>query len=360
MDTAPRRCAPGPGTAGEVRQRVERQVDLARRSAKLVAPDVGHELVGQVLGADHAHERQVRVDARRDDLARQVVAVVEHDADRGRVLDDDLRDARVRADLGAGFARGAGDGVGDRAGPSARESPRPERTIDLAHVVMEQHVGGPGRAHAEERADDARGGHRRLEHVGLEPLIEEVDGAHRHQLDLVVLVLVRERLEAAAEREQVHQATRIERRGVGRGHVQDRLDEPAHVDHGLAVLVVRLRVDLRMARDLAPRLRVIVDPPQIVAARHRRERAVEREDLEAVPRQVELPDDLRPQQRDDVGADRELEPRKHFLGDRGAAHQVPPLEHQHLAPGPRQVRGVDEPVVPAADDDHVIVRHWQF
>ena len=114
-----------------------------------------------------------------------------------------------------------------------------------------------------------------------------------------------------------------------------------------------------MARDLPARLRVIVDAPQIVAVRHRRERAVERQDLESVPRQIELPDDLRPQQRDDVRAHRELEARKDLFGDCRAADNVPPLEDQHLASSARQVGGVDEPVMPAADDDDVVVRHLQ-
>ena len=98
---------------------------------------------------------------------------------------------------------------------------------------------------------------------------------------------------------------------VGSGGVmfEDRLHEAPHLDHRLAVFLVGLGVELRMARDFAPRLRVIVHAPEVVAARHRRERAVERQDLEAVPRQVELADDLRPQQRHDVGADRELEAR---------------------------------------------------
>ena len=215
MDTAPRRCAPGPGRQVKSGKRVEREVDLARRPAELVAPDVGDELVGQVLGADHVQEGEVRVDARRDDLARQVVAILEHDADRGPVLDDDLRDARPGADFGAGLARRAGDGVRDRAGPAAREPPRSERAVDLAHVVMQEHVGRAGRAHAQERADDPRRRHRRLEHVGLEPLIEEVDGAHRHELNLVVLVAVGERLKAPAEREQ-NRAGRADRGMSGR------------------------------------------------------------------------------------------------------------------------------------------------
>ena len=81
-----------------------------------------------------------------------------------------------------------GDRVRDRAGPAAREAPRAERAVDLAHVVVKQHVSGARRSHAEERSDDPRCRHRRLEHVGLEPLIEKIDGAHRHELELVVTI----------------------------------------------------------------------------------------------------------------------------------------------------------------------------
>ena len=56
-----------------------------------------------------------------------------------------------------------------------------------------------------------------------------------------------------------------------------------------------------------------------------------------MPRQVELADDLGPQQRHDVGADREAEAREHLLGDGGAAQHVPALEHQHLLAGASQV-----------------------
>ena len=74
-----------------------------------------------------------------------------------------------------------------------------------------------------------------------------------------------------------------------------------------------------------------------------------------MPRQIELADDLGPQQRDDVRADGELEAGEHLLGDRGAAEHVPPLEHEHLPPGAREIGRVDEAVVAAADDDRVVV-----
>ena len=162
------------------------------------------------------------------------------------------------------------------------------------------------------------------------------------------------RAEALADRQQLEQAARIERRRIGRRHAENRLGEAAHLDHRLAVFVVGLGVEPRVARDLAARLVVIVDAPQVVAVRHRRERAVERQQLHAVARQIELADDLRPQQRHDVRADRELEAGKDLFGDGGAAEHVPPLEHQHLPPRPRQIGGAGQPVVAAADDDRVV------
>ena len=240
-------------------------------------------------------------------------------------------DRRLGADLGARLPRRGGDRVRDRAGAAAREAPGAERAVDLAHVVVQQHVGRARRPHAEKRPDDPRRRHRRLEHVGLEPLIEEIDRAHRHQLDLVVAVHVGEGAEALAEERQLHELARIQRHRIGRRHVEDRLDEARHLDHRLAVLVVGLGVEPRVPPDLALRLGVVVHAPQVVAVRHRREGAVERQDFQAVARQIEIADDLRPEQRHHVRADREAEARKHLLGDRRAADDVAALEHEDLA-----------------------------
>ena len=72
-------------------------------------------------------------------------------------------------------------------------------------------------------------------------------------------------------------------------------------------------------------------------------------------RQIELADDLGPQQRDDVRADGELEAGEDLFGDRRAAEHVAPLEHEHLAPRARQIGGGDQAVVAAADDDDVVI-----
>src|SRR6266508_887946 len=132
------------------------------------------------------------------------------------------------------------------------------------------------------------------------------------------------------------------------------LDELAHLDHGLAVFVVRLGVERRVARDLPARLEVVVDAPEIVAVRHRGERSVQRQNLETVPRQVQLADDLGPQQRDDVGRDGKMEAREDLFGDRRSAQDVSPLEHENLATRSREVGRVNETVVPTPDDDDVV------
>ena len=188
----------------------------------------------------------------------------------------------------------------------------------------------PGRAHAEECADDARGRHRGFEHVGLEPLIEKINGAHGHELDLIVFVVARHALEAASDEEQLHQFARVQRVGVGRDHAEDRFHEAAHGLHGFAEFVVGFGVDAGVAGDFAMRLAVIVHAPQVIAAGHGREGAVERKDFEAVAREVEVADDLGPQQRDDVRADGELEAREDFFGAGRAAENVAAFEHENF------------------------------
>jgi hypothetical protein len=100
---------------------------------------------------------------------------------------------------------------------------------------------------------------------------------------------------------------------------------------------------------------VIVHPPQVVTV-HGSERAVERQYLEAVPREVEISDDVGPQQRDDVGAFGEVEAGKDLLGHGRPAEHVASLEDEHLPPCAREICRVREAVVSTADDDDV-VRH---
>ena len=71
-------------------------------------------------------------------------------------------------------------------------------------------------------------------------------------------------------------------------------------------------------------------------------------------RQLEVPDDLRAEQADDVAEDREAEAREDLLGDGGAAEHVALLEDQCLQPGTGEIGRADETVVATTDDDRVV------
>src|SRR5437870_10855200 len=109
-----------------------------------------------------------------------------------------------------------------------------------------------------------------------------------------------------------------------------------------------------MARNLASRLRMIVNAPQIIAVRHRRECSVKRENLQTMSWQIEFANDLRTQERNDVRANRKLESGKDFFRYRGAAEHMPAFEYQHTLTCAREICSVDQAIVAAADDDRIV------
>ena len=113
------------------------------------------QLVREAVGLEQAHERQSRVQARDDDVGRQLVAVFQHHSLGLVGADSNACDLHLRADLDASGARRTGDRVRDRTGPAALQSPGAECAVDLSHVVMEQHVRRSRRSHAQKRPDDA-------------------------------------------------------------------------------------------------------------------------------------------------------------------------------------------------------------
>ena len=361
-EIAPRRCSPSPG----------RQVKSGNRStARLTLPELPRNLKRRTSSSNAGSSepgstRSMNVRRESTELRTapglDLLAILEGDARRATVLDDDPGDRRLHPDLRAERAGSAADRVGDAAGPALRDAPGPEGAVDLAHVVVKEHVGRAGTPDAEVRADDPAGAHRRLERVRLEPLVEEVRCAHRHQLDEDRLLSLRQPLERPGEAAERHERSWVEAREVRRDDGQDRLDEAGHVDHELAVLLVGLGVVLRPAAQLANRPAVVVDAPQIVAATRlwpvaraqRGERPVEREDVEAVLRELEVADDLRPQEADDIREDAEPEAREELLGHRGATEDVAPLQDERLEAGARQVGRADEAVVAPADDHRVV------
>jgi hypothetical protein len=113
----------------------------------------------------------------------------------------------------------------------------------------------------------------------------------------------------------------------------------------------------RDARDL------LVGDLVVVGQQHRttvggegRELRVERDRAIAELRQLEVGDDLRLEHRDHVRRSRDALAGPQLLGHARAAEDVARLEDAHAQTGAREVGGRGEAVVPAADDDRVVVR----
>ena len=219
---------------------------------------------------------------------------------------------------------------------------------------MQQHVRRSRRAHAQKSSYDSRGRHGGFEHVGFEPLIEKINGAHRHELDLVVFVVARHALKAASDEKQLHQFTRIQGRRIRRHHTQDRLHEAAHGLHGFAELVVSLGVHARVPRNFPMGLAVIVHAPKIIPIGHWREGSIQRQNFQSMARQVQVANNLRTQQRHNVRAHGKLEARHDFFGARSAAQHMPALQHEHLLAGSSQIGSIDQAIVASANHDHVV------
>ena len=162
------------GSGGEVRDRVEGDVDLAARPPGLEALDGGDEITGQGAALDVFEEGALDVHVRGNDRRVVGVAVLQRHTLDPAVADDELIHARADDDLPAGFLEARAHGLGDRPHAAARKAPGAYRAVDVAHVVMQQDVGCPRRVDAQPGADDARAGEVCLHQVVVEVLVEEI------------------------------------------------------------------------------------------------------------------------------------------------------------------------------------------
>ena len=74
-------------------------------------------------------------------------------------------------------------------------------------------------------------------------------------------------------------------------------------------------------------------------------------------RQIEFANNLRTEQGNDVGTNREFEAGKHFFGDCCAAEHMPALEYKHALARAREIRSVNQAIMTTADDDAVVLFH---
>src|SRR5579859_1927523 len=251
----------GAGQTLEIGEGIEREIHFAGRAAEFVAADAFEKIIGEFAGIEKFFESEMRIDAGRDDIGENFFAALQGHTASAAILDENFRNTRLRANFDASFARGVRDGVGDGSRSAAAETPGAERAVDFSHVVMQKNVGGAGRANAEKSANDAGGGHGGFQDVGFKPLVEEIGGAHGHELDECVTLVGGEAAKSLHEEMKLLEVAGLEGGGVGRNHGKERLHEAAHRGHHFGEFVVGLGVNAGVAANLALRAGVIVHAP---------------------------------------------------------------------------------------------------
>jgi hypothetical protein len=159
----------------------------------------------------------------------------------------------------------------------------------------------------------------------------------------------------AQHRQQVARPARADGR---RRAQQQRPQEVRHPLHQRLEARVGLRVGARVARErLAHRALVVEVEQRCLVGPERHVRRVERVHHVPVVLQPQVADHLGLEQRDDVGRARDAMTRPDLLGHARAAEDVAALEHADAQAGAREIARRGQPVVAAADDDGVEVRH---
>ena len=141
---------------------------------------------------------------------------------------------------------------------------------------------------------------------------------------------------------------------IRRHHAQNRTHRHGHLRHQAPVLIVHIRIARRVPVNFAVRLRVVRPAQQIIAARQRCKCALKWQNFQPMPRQRQVAHNLRPQQTHNIRKHRVLEAGMQFLCHRCTANNMALLQHQHLAPGTRQVGSCHQAVMPAANNNCIV------
>ncbi len=229
--------------------------------------DLGEEVFGEVFRFNELQEGALGVGGGDDHAGVKLVSVFEGDPGGAAIPDDDLFDRGIDADFHPQGAGGVGDGGRHAAGLVFGKAPGAEGAVNFAHVVVEQDVGGAGRARAEKGADDAAGRFRPFEGVGLEPVIEQVGGGLGNQSGEGVEVFFAQTGGVAGGLPQAEQVAGGERGRVGRDEGQQRFDGHRHAYHQAGVVIVGVGIARGVAVEFAAGVVMVGLGGQVIAVR---------------------------------------------------------------------------------------------
>ena len=308
-----------------------------------------------MLPADEVQVRRRGMGTRHDLFRPQHGAVLELDADRTtRRADHDAGGARVGADLRTRRTRRPRERLGDAAHAAVHPAPRAEMTVDLTDPMVHQDVGGSRGHRSPPRTDDSLRRQGAFDPRILEPLIEEIGGAHGEQPDQLVDVSACPPAEPRARPGPAEDVGHPHVRGDDEQQPSDQVPDVGEVSiEGnvcLGVMLVEARDVLHVTPHVAPeRERRSVGERDEVIGGHWG-------DAVAEGLQIQLRDYPLRQQRDDVRGRGDAVAVPHRFGDGRAPEDVSTLEDEDIASGLGEVRGARETVVPATHHDDISLR----
>src|SRR5215204_3848180 len=240
---------------GEVRKLREGEVYLYDPAAGVPPLDVANEVIGQVFPSELLEERDPRVRRRHHKVGLELLAALEHHARYAPALLQDALDRCVGPYLCAELLRRTLQGVGDGPHTSPRVSPGAEAEAGVPDLVVHQDVRRPRGRRTGPRPDDAVDRHRALYLRRLEPVVEQVPGAHGHEPGELANPPHVEAPHPPRQLQLIHEVERMLGPYLRRRRQQQMLHDPRQLSKPLPPLPVRLRVPTR-----EPRERLIVLP----------------------------------------------------------------------------------------------------
>ena len=306
------------------------------------------------------------VDARGDDLCVDLRAVLQANADRAAVVGENMLHGRLAANFDAQSLHAPASAVDSAAHAALHVAPHAACAAGFAHHVMQQHIRAAGRADREERADDRVGRQRGFEHIAFEPAIEnrpggggeELDGLRQLGAELAQRFVERPQFLAVANSFAEADLAPIfgQRQRIGRSLAEHRLEHGGDAFEKRVVARIGGRILRAELGNLATtKLRVGAHQQAAAIGQRRERRRVARQDREAVLFELQLADDLRQEQADDVRGGGNFVAGPQLFGGCAAAEHVATFEHADFVAGASQIRGTNKAVVAAADDDRIKV-----
>ena len=343
--------------AMEVRQAVQRDVELAGRSANLEVLCLADYILGQVFFIHHIEKGTFGIKVGYHDIGVQLGAVLERHTIGLAMLDHDLVDVGIADNVTTKALQGFGQGTGNRTHATTSKSPGTHITIHVTHIVVQQYIRGSWRVNTQRCTDNPGASQVRFNHIGFEILVKKVTHALGPELQGVDETGLAKTHERPAIFHQVFEVAKLERRGIRRCFQQERTNKPGLLHDIGGVALVGIGIALGMPGHLPVLALVVIEIAVVVAILHEGHTTAIGHHLQAMPWQFEVAHQFRAQQAAHVGAIGISPPLVQLTTDRCPADIIVSFQHRHVQPGLGQVGGVGEAIVASTYHDRIILLH---